>query len=645
MTKKYALTLSCCLFAIIVFAQSVHPKPVPQTPGPLKTLYKAFETPLEPAVPLINDANPVVTYSGAQYRNQEEIVASTYWDAQSYGCMSSRMYARPNGNPAASWIFTEEESNYTDRGTGYNVRDNGAWGNATSRIEAVRTGFPSIVVLGDGSEVAISHNTSILPYKLWMAKKAPGGNTWTESALPGPAGIRMLWPKVAVGGPDNMTIHVIGITAPTASNTGGVVYKGMNGHVLYYRSLDGGQTWDKQNIVIPGLDSTRYTAISADSYTIDASGNTVAVSVFQSRAWSDIRLFKSTDNGENWSDTAVRDFPDAVEGYISLPGNSYTVDDIGEVDTLKPNEMAILSNDGFGSILIDHSGEVHVWFGRMYVMDNVFTDSTYFIYPGTNGLMYWKESFGANNFQIIAGALDYDNDNSINITDLAQIAPYGGACISSFPVSGIDASGTIYVVYSAIHELYLTDNEFYRHLYLIKSTDGGETWGDPLEISKAPYVDEVTESFIECVYPSIQRNITDQVWVLYQQDLTPGTNVWGAHHGPTGNTMMWIGVDPTEIPTDVSDVAAEPVVMNISPNPANGDGILLNFNLESGGETLVQLIDIRGSVVQTVHAGALGAGPNQIRINTAGRADGVYFVRLQAGRQSGIKKIVLMNQP
>jgi hypothetical protein len=550
------------------------------------------------------------------------------------------MYANDQGEPVAYWLFSAQSTGYSDRGTARNERVGGTWNTVNSRVEANRTGFPAAAKLGDGSEIIISHNTGANPWAIWMAKKAAGGNTWVESALPGPSGIRMLWPKIAVGGPNNMTIHIIAITAPVGGTTGGVVYQGLNGHILYYRSTDGGATWDKQYTIIPGLDNSRYDGFSADSYTIDASGDDVAIGIFRAYDWNDIRLFKSTDNGNSWNDLIVRDFPDAVEGYSPAPDITYTEADVAEGDTLSPDPFAVMTSDGFGSVLLDQNGQAHVWFGRMYVMDNVFTDSSSFIYPGTNGIMYWKESWGANNLQIIAGALDYDGDNVI-ISSNDQIAPYGGANISSFPVTGIGADGTIYMCYSAVNEQNISseNDEFLRSLYLMKSSSNGEAWGEPLLLTAAPYVDESLAPFVECVWPSLPRNIGDKVWVLYQQDYIPGSNVWGAHHPAAENFINWIEVDPTAVPVKVTDLENNILAFQAYPNPVASE-LTITFESPALDPGTVEVYDIYGRLVKILHFNHPSSSTQMI-IHVENLTQGVYFLKLSIDKMQSTKRFTI----
>ena len=640
MFKNYTFVMLGLLLASTAIAQNETGRWLAQVSHPLPKLverpFYAFET----SVPEIADPHPLVNY-----RNEEEVAGLTRWDAQWYGCGSRRVYANAAGEPVASWLFSLQPSGFTDRGTGYNVRNGGTWPAVNQRVEAVRTGFPSATILGDGTEIIISHNTSVTPFKLWMARKAPGATTWTESALPNPPGIRMLWPKIAVGGPDHQTLHVIGITAPVGGATFGTVYQGLNGHILYYRSTDGGLTWDQQNVVIPGLDSSRYVGFGADSYTIDASGNGAVIAVFPS--WNDVRVYKSVDNGDSWSDLQVLDFPDAVENYDPQPGAMYTVDDI-PLDTLAPEPLAIRTHDGFGAVLMDENQEVHAWFGRMYVTDLDNTDTLSSYYPTTNGLYYWKESFEANNPQIITGAFDYDGDGQLAIAALNELATYNGSNLSSFPTVGTDNDGNIYLVYAAINELYRTGSapdQFYRHLYAMKSTDGGTTWGDALELTDEPYVIPDLAPFLECVYPAVPRHIGDQLWVLYQQDFLPGSMVLSTPMSPSGeNSIMWVSVEKDSIAQALVGTFEAPqadptFAMRLMPNPATTLARLV-LQLAGTAPARVEVFDVLGRPVQRLELDT-AAGQQGLDLDVQHLAAGMYWVRVMEGARFGVTKLVV----
>jgi hypothetical protein len=632
------------LMAQAKFTGKVPGIPNPQPAPYLKTALLPHELFLpEPENPS-PIANPAVSY------RDDEVVALTTWDAQSYGCMPSRIYADGDGKPVATWIFGTDltggaSAPYTERGTGYNVRGASNWPTVTSRLETIKTGFPAAARLNDGTEMIVAHTTSTTPYSIRVSRRASGETAWTETTLENPVGAGCLWPRIAVGGQDGKTVHVIAITTPVAN--AGTLYQTVDGQLLYWRSTDGGLTWDKKHVIIPGLDNTKVKQLQADSYTVDANGETVAVAIFPD--WNDLLLFKSFDNGGAWEQTIVNDFPDGIENYKPYPGTTYDIDDIGYVDPNTPDtaHLAVFSSDGFGSLLIDDAAQAHVWFGYMYYIDTNFSDSTSSYYPGMNGLCYWKESWGTDNFQVITGALDYDGDTTLGIGSIADIGPYYNS-LSSFATTGIDANGVIYLAYAAVHELYRSDwgaevDQFYRHLYIMKSNDNGDHWSEPLELTATPYIAEEFIPFIESVWPAIPRHIGDKVWVLYQQDGTPGTERWGANHAASDNSINFIEVPTDSIPAFVgvfNPPAADPAFdLAISPNPV-ASSVQLSATFDGNSPALVEVFDLVGNLVQQYRLPQNGTGRQTLTMPVQNLPVGTYAVRVTQGGRFGIAKLL-----
>ena len=644
MTKRYFQTLMCLLLASAAGAQATFKGNIPAArdlqPAPfLKTALLPHEQYLpEPANPS-PVVNPAVSY------RDDEVISLTTWDAQSYGCMPSRIYADGNGNPVATWIYgTDLAGGFAERGTGYNTRSNGSWPNVTQRVESVRTGFPAAARLSDGTELIVAHATGFTPYAIRVARRASGASNWTETNLETPAGVGCLWPRISVGGQDGKTVHVIAITTPVANT--GTAYQGVDGQLLYWRSTDGGVSWDQKHVIIPGLDSSKITQLNADSYTVDANGETVGVAIFPD--WNDLLLFKSFDNGSSWETTVVNDFPDALENYAGALNDSYTIDDIGFIDPNAPDTLAVFTSDGFGSLLIDDGAQAHIWFGRMYIIDNDPAAGTFY-YPGMNGLCYWNESLGSNNLNIITGALDYDGDTSLTITGGATaIGPYYNS-LSSFATTGIGPDGTLYLVYAAFHELYRSDwgaekDQYYRHLYAMKSTDNGENWGDPFELTAPPYISEDFVPYIESVWPAIPRRISgDKLWVIYQQDGTPGTDLWGDNHAASENSINWFEVPTDAIAAfvDVNDPAASASAFELAltPNPVSTVAQLA-ATFDSNAPVVVEIFDMTGQRVQQQRLPAGGTGRQMLGLPVQNLSAGTYFVRVTQNGQAGMVKLL-----
>jgi hypothetical protein len=211
---------------------------------------------------------------------------------------------------------------------------------------------------------------------------------------------------------------------------GGAFYGGQDGALVYYRSQDGGDSWDIIDHVFPELDSTQFFGFSGDTYAIHARGNTVAFASFND--FSDSFVMISQDNGDTWEKQLLVDFPvDLYEVDMGLPeiGEDYNDDGLFQ---------EFFNADGAGDVHIDRYGQVHVSFGSMYYMDADTIDGTTSYFPGTNGLAYWNESMGPDSAQIIAYSFDYDESGTLDFED--EIAAYYVGC-AAFPSIATDASG------------------------------------------------------------------------------------------------------------------------------------------------------------------------------------------------------------
>ena len=82
----------------------------------------------------------------------------------------------------------------------------------------------------------------------------------------------------------------------------GLLYQGINGALLYSRSQDGGETWDIQNQILPGMDSSLYHEFTTDAYAFAEPRDSIIAFVIGS--WEhDCFLMKSTNFGETFQKT------------------------------------------------------------------------------------------------------------------------------------------------------------------------------------------------------------------------------------------------------------------------------------------------------------------------------------------------------
>lgn len=578
-------------------------------------------------------SQPSVPFSPSMLRAGlvEEIPGITRYDLQSNGSESARLHVWPNGEVSATWQYSNmaDGSGWPDRGTAYNRRTDWMTGSQpTARIEAtLRAGFPNYMVTEDGAELVVSHIVKTGGgYQLHTARRASGASTWTEADVPTIVPQGVLWSKAAV---DGNTIHVIAIS--TIVGLAGQLYKGVDGHLLYSRSKDGGLTWDIVDRVIPGLDSSAYAQISADKYCIAARDGAVAVGIFDS--WNDAQVFKSTDGGDNWGvPFLIWDFP--LEKYTTDKG--YTTADIGGADPDAPDTLAIFTTDGSASILLDVLGFVHLWVGETYVLDANLADGTANYYPGINGLIYWRELNPDDLFEITYSR-DWNNNDTL---DFVGVVGYGTG-LSSMPASASDDNGNLYLAYSAgVENLNDFNDQNFRHVYTMKSPDFGTTWTDPVDVHylAAAGQDSTIANLSEGVWPMACKTVTDKFHFIYQRDFTPGSSVQIQPTLEDGLSDMVYLAHSDIVGTKSPTVPA--LDFSVYPNPAR-EQLQVGFELPQAGLTSLELLDQTGRVAYRMAPVDLPAGKQVRTLQLAGLPTGLYVLRLRSGALAGVRKVVL----
>lgn len=625
--KHITLALAAGLFVQYGMAQSMATsggqllEAVPQqspalrvaAPMPTKAIADFSDRPQQP---LEGVSSPEVDHTmSRELVIERQVIGYTQYDLQSNAAIDDRI-AGGGDAMSAAWTMSLELTPFEDRGTGYNFYDGVAWDEiAYERIESTRIGWPSIVHTASGREVVVSHPGIDTP--LHMAWRDAGTDAvWSEASIPSEIAIGKLWPRMAAGGEDGNSLHVICVTTPEG-NGGGFV-GGQDGALLYYRSQDGGDSWDIIDHVFPELDSTQFFGFGGDTYAIHSRGNTVAFASFND--FSDSFVMISQDNGETWDKELLVDFPvDLYEVDMGLPeiGEDYNEDGLFQ---------EFFNTDGAGDVHIDGYGQVHVSYGSMYYMDADTIDGTTSYFPGTNGLAYWNESMGPDSAQIIAYSFDYDESGTL---DFDEIALYYIGC-AGFPSMATDAAGNMYVTYSAIMENFSTGAQNYRHQFVVHSMDGGVTWNTEDACDLTPDIDF---DGYEAVFGSMATDVVDgKLEIIYQRDFEPGLHVRGDLDPIDINDIVHLRV-PTDDLGDCADlefedwvgVAAEidPSDIIMYPNPAD-DRVELVINRPGAHQ-----IDVWSSTGQRVHSMQTTAMVEQIETNHW--APGIYLVNISQG--------------
>jgi ribosomal protein L24E len=514
------------------------------------------------------------TQSTAKATYNEMIIGNTQYDLQSNYSVQNR-FIKAGDDLAAIWTMSWQVSPFGDRGTGYNssADDGLVWSDIpTERVETIRTGWPNMLITGDGRQVVLCHE---YPVQLFMAYKDPGDVEWTESYIDTDVPEGVSWSRAASGGTDGNTIHLIYSTVPTANQTDvpTVTYQGLDGALLYSRSTDQGDTWDIHEVILEGMDSTNYLGCQVDGYAIHARGDKVAFAVFNS--FSDSFVMISEDNGDTWTKKTLVDFP------VDL----YTGDD--EIIDLDEDMLAdtVYNSDNTGAVFVDQSSKVHVTYGNMRYLDDVLGDDQWSYFPFTDGLAYWNEDMDEDTRVDIAFSEDVDESGVLELSD--DIGTYFMSMTSMSQIAQ-DSNGDLFVSYSGVIESHTTGTQNFRHLYFMKSEDGGDNWSTPVDGTP-------DEEFIgyEAIHGTMVPDVDDKLHVMYQRDQEPGWHVRGDLDPVDLNDIVYLWVT-TDLNFEVG-VAELPVQFEIYPNPAK-DQIRVDIDAEIN---FYSITDLSGRVIQT----------------------------------------------
>ena len=587
---------------------------------------------------LITNTNPN-TIATKTMSMDEVLIGTTTYDLQSNASVDNRLIRHSDGTISAAWTMSAQyASAYTDRGTGYNYYDGSSWGsNPTARLENSRGGWPSMLTTGSGKEISITHNTDN-GYLLMTHRPSKGSGSWTEQIISSQDSngvyTDIIWNRAVTGGGNGESIHMVGVIAP--SGLGGTIWNGLDGALVYYRSQDGGVTWDTKDLQLPTLDTSKYVGFNGDDYAIAAQGETVVVVYFG--GWDDSVLLKSTDNGNTWTSTVFLDFP--VDKYTADDG--LDLDGDGVMDSL-------YTTDGSGTVLLDNNGTAHIFFGNMRVLDADLTDGQSSYFPSTNGLIYWNENMGADDYannpitspslwysslpQMITSAQDLDGDGVLNYVDY----PLYYTSLTCMPSAGIDNNGNIFVSYSSMMENIDNGSQNYRHVHVVKSMDGGITWSNPKDVT--PH--DMWAGAQECVFARMDRNVDDKIRLIYQKDFEPGLAVRGDEDIIDLNEIIYLELDTTELSLTSTSISENNIKLDFSvyPNPAN-DKITLEFLSDNSNMINLSITNIIGAKIKEFSV-IPSSGFNRLNVDLNDMSNGVYFVNFNNDIFKYTEKIII----
>jgi len=629
-----------------------------------------------------------------------EMIGQTHYSLPTNGnARNTASFDPSTGAAAAVWIMGSALS--STRGTGVNYHDvDGGWRpmpDVIDRIESVRTGWGIHGFTAQG-EVIVAHNgltnnqAGIVvntrdkwgegDWNQYVLKCSPytmshnwGGSQTYEST-------GLLWPTMITNG---NTVHLVAVTEQWPFESGGdpcdpyphgyvVNGKSYSTVPLYYRSSDGGKTWDieEYNFANAGMTEYELNKVTADAYALAVRDNHVVL--LYDNLGGFINYMESKDNGVTWVRKEVytcTDFVDPVVGTLQ--------------DRLMPSTSAIY---------IDENHKVHVVFGTKVTFKEAGNCHTWIRSFLPAGLVYWNDSHDPINWEDLA--VDISGDYTYYTSkffsyprylDLPTVLGFdrfyywnAGPEYSTnqFRDNGwvlyprvVAQNGKVYISYQAPLEYPLSKGEFfYRGIFVTVSDDDGETWDVQKNTSWVSYHDELfmvdwsnyegpleddddmetwanTINVItttENAFPTMSTNIKDEQILLQWhaqekpfEDLTdPFTyypsfvyafiqDLW-RFPGYANIDKIWQGLGVPSVKPTVS--------AKIYPNPAT-DGTIY-IQIDTKDTYTITVTNIMGQVIHTV------TGTQDIvTLNVSNFVPGVYIVNVRTDKATTSQKLVV----
>ncbi len=604
--RKMLCFVTLFAFVIIGFAQ-------PQRGNDFKLLYEKVAK-----VPDVGPDGPdlsVMNFFPGQNDNiSYTIVGNTYFDTQTNsGNLMNRIYEFADGTIGATWMHIGEGGT-PDRGTAYNYFNGTQWGTQNPHLGSdARTGFPSYAPWGPNGEIMAQYKYVAGGGSVKILRRETKGvGEWQENVLMPPTGnYSLVWQSMVTSGANHEFVHMLALVYDDP-------YLGQEDALLYYRSPDGGISWDINGVVIDGLGADFFAGLSGLAYSwAQPVGNTIAFA-YGFNAFDGL-LFKSNDNGSTWQKTVVYDSPFDP---LNVPAN---IELYG-------------GGDGTSAVALDSQGNAHIVFSRMM---HLYENSAWYYTPlGSEGIIYWNETMPALDTTIISTYTLENLRNAGNLVGwitgnvtIASAQPNYGVGLTSHPQLSINANDEISLVYGAISPESKLEDIYYRHLYFARSSNGGETWSDPYNLN-----DGVEFAFSECVFPAVAPHYDTKLQVLFQEDYTPGTGT-GFGLGEE-NYMQFLELVLYTTDLKDSDPAARFEVSQNFPNPAHNTTQLC-IKLDKSSLVSIAITDVAGRIRKVTEKRNMVAGMNYYTLDVSDLRSGVYNYTVIVDDQRVTRKLVV----
>ena len=561
-----------------------------------------------------------------------------------------------------NFAFTcASDNSFTDRGTAIGTYDynNDEWIPSGGRVENEKTGFGTIARYKENGIVVAAHTATMCGVYIIEDKDNFAPNSIAPASYLDPT-YDPCWPNVMTSGENRDIIHVVTTAyAADGASTSVPGAEGVNNPIIYFRSMDGGQTWDKQNVVLPymGSDGGLDWGSNVCYWMETTEDNCLALVV--NNAWSDCFVLRSYDNGETWEKTTFWHHPgitttfDTWFMYPRWTSAQWGVD--GELcvayefngSTGEPGSGSYYPGIGgvaFWSENLPYHGEsLPEWGcdptnpkpmapGQPFIMDSayMFQDiyASWWLWSDATHPM-WDEYIGYLPALTDDGEVEPDPYNvmEFNIDDRSLHGAYNSGCVAMPVLVKVPGSDfDMVAVWSAMDENNMDGaGNYYYKLFASYTGDGGRTWEPQIHITN-----DFMYQYNECVYPQAAVIGTTLI-VAAQMDGETGTFVQSNDADGSNNYYQGLTFELTDLfpgaGVGVQEVSHN-THMSLYPNPAVEQ---LNVTLSQNADIVIY--NIMGQNVMNVEG---HAGANSINISNLNA--GVYFISAGSDTQKFIVK-------
>lgn len=546
-------------------------------------------------------------------RSEGELDYTTY-DWQTNAGPRNWTIQWPDGKVNFAYNYAALES-LSDLGTGIGTYDAtiDEWIPLGGRIEAEKTSFGSIARFRDNGIVVAANTAYSVGVFIVDDKDNMMPNSVLATSYLDPTNDPR-WPAVMTSGANRDIIHIIA--------TGYADNK-----LYYFRSMDGGESWDKQNVILPCL-TEEYGSFwdSHVAYWMETTENN-CLTLVVNNPWSDGMVIYSYDNGETWERKAFYQHPGintTFDDWFYYPRwTSCVWSDNGELrlayefncSTGEPgsgNYDPAIGGVAFWSESLPYQGN-----GQHFIMDanyirELWDSSPYFQNPP---YQIWPEYFG------YVG--DVDNSN-FSIEDFSLHGDYKcGPVAMPVLIKVPNYDSDMVAVWISIDENNIDLNgNYYFKLWAAVTTDGGHNWWNKMELT-----DDFLWEYSEFVYPQVAVAGTTLV-IAAQCDDETGSHIQNGNIEFTDSYYQGFTFNLHELFPSSTPEMKHNTHVTVYPNPAVDQ---LNVTLSQNADIVIY--NIMGQAVMNVE-GHIGA--NSLNISELNA--GVYFVRASSAAQKFIVK-------